>query len=88
MWASAKAWLLERACQIVPVDRLKQQSRLFATALVVTFIIAVTGLVAVIFAYVDIHVWSKQTEFILVPQSQLVKIDGEYYIPIKVVGRH
>jgi hypothetical protein len=45
---------------------------------------ALAAIIAVIFAYVDIHVWSREGHVILIPKEKIVTINGSHYIPIKV----
>lgn len=68
------------------MDKLRSKSQLFAVALVVSLVLSSISLIMVIFAYIDIHVWSKQGEVVLVPQEQLVNINGNIYIPIKIIS--
>jgi hypothetical protein len=86
LWAGAKNWLSAKACQAFSVESWRQKSRYFAIILAVTFFMALVGIIAVIFAYIDIHVWSKQGELIMVPQSKMVEINGNLYIPIKLIS--
>jgi uncharacterized membrane protein len=80
-----KNWIANKFHTMFSYDQWKKKSNLFATILGITFLMALTALVAVVFAYVDIHVWSRQGQVILVSQDKLVDINGHLYIPIKLL---
>ena len=75
------------ACyDLFSMDKWAKKSRHFAYILCITFVMALSAIIAVIFAYIDIHVWSKNNKehVYFVSQDHLVNIDGEMYIPVKV----
>jgi len=67
------------------MDQWKQKSQTFAVVIGISFILSCIAIIAVIFAYIDIHVWSKEGHVLLVPQNRLVTIQDQIYIPIKIV---
>jgi len=85
MFARTKNWVVNKCWDWFSLDKWKQKSQAFAVVLGITFMLSVVALVAVIFAYIDIHVWSREGHVILVPKERVVTINGHLYIPIKII---
>lgn len=64
---------------------MQKKETVVKTSLYLTFLMALIGLIAIIFAFVDIHVWSKDTgRVILVPRDKIITINGQQYLPIRL----
>lgn len=85
MLASVKNWCIDKCWYAFGIDKFKKKSQTVVIVLGITFLLALAAVIAVIFAYIDIHVWSRKGHVILVPQERLVTINGNLYIPIKIV---
>jgi len=80
-----KEWFVQKFYTLFSVETLHRKSQLVVLVLKITLLIAVVSLIGVIFAYIDIHVWSKKGSVILVPKEKIIEINGLLYIPIKIV---
>ena len=86
MFAEIRSWVVNKCWSAFSIETWKKKSQLVVTLLKITFVISVISLIAVIFAYIDIHVWSKPSgSVVLVPKETLVEINGALYIPIKLM---
>jgi hypothetical protein len=65
----------------------KKKSNFFWVLLLFIFVFSIIGLIAVIFAYIDVHIWSKTdtSSIIFIPKENIVKINNNWYIPIKLI---
>lgn len=86
VWAETKQWFKGICYDLFNMDNWKRKSDLAIGMLILTFFMALIALIAIVLAYVDIHVWSKQGEVVLIPQQHVVEINGRHYIPIKLVN--
>lgn len=84
MWTDVKNWCVNKCWSAFGIDKFKKKSQMIVLVLGITFIMALAAVVAVIFAYIDIHVWSRDGHVILVPKNRIVTINGALYIPIKI----
>ena len=85
MLRQCKDWLVDRCWHAFSIDEWKKKSQSWFLMFKITFVIAVLALVGVLLAFVDIHYWQKHQPTILVPHEQIVEINGQLYIPIKIV---
>lgn len=95
MLSRAKTWVVNTCWDLFSMEKIMQKSQTFAWVLGLTFFMSLIALIAVIFAYIDLHVWYPQAMMdkagpsqgpvIMVPREKLVYINGRTYIPIKLV---
>jgi hypothetical protein len=85
MISRAKNWVVNTCWDWFSMEKLQQKSRLFAVVLGITLLLSIIAIIGLIFAYIDIHVWSREGHVILVPEERIVQINGRHYIPIKIV---
>jgi hypothetical protein len=68
---------------------IQKKSKLIISLLFITFFLAVSAIIAVIFAFIDIHFWSNcnskspSTQF--VPFDKIVVMNGQQYVPIQIL---
>ncbi len=86
MLSDLRGWVVQKCWSWFHIDFWQQKSRLLILVVKVTFVMALVTLIGLIFAYIDIHVWSKQGSVILVPHEKIVEINGAQYIPIKILN--
>ena len=58
MISRVKNWVSNKFYGMFSMEQWKKKSKLFATILGITFIMALIAIIAVIFAYIDIHIWA------------------------------
>lgn len=88
MWRECKDWVVDKCWSAFSLDEWKKKSQSWFLMFKITFMIAVLALIGVIVAFFDIHYWQqwRTSEAVMVSRKQLVEINGELYIPIKLVG--
>ena len=86
MWDQCKSWVVDRCWSAFSLDSWKKKSQLVLLVVKITFIMALIALIAVFFAFIDIHYWSKPSgAVILIPKDKIIEIQGRTYIPIKLL---
>jgi len=85
VWSGVKEWLIQSCWSAFSLEYWKHKSQAAMKYLTITFILSCIAIIGVIFAYIDIHVWSKKGSVVLVPANALVEIQGQTYIPIKML---
>lgn len=86
MLSSVKTWVTDKCWNMFSMDTWKQKSQIIVIVLTITFLLTIICLIAVAFTYSDFHGWKNNSDFIVVPKNKFVEIDGDLFIPIKIIN--
>jgi hypothetical protein len=78
-------YLQSNLSRLFSLEKWKTRSKYACYALALTFLMALTALIVIGFAYNDINKY-KYGEMVLVNKNHLVKINDQMYIPLKIIS--
>ena len=86
MWTDVKTWLVNHCWNVFSMEKWKKRSQTFAVLVGVAFVISILALLVALWTNINMNQhWSDTGSVVLVPKDRLVHINGDTYIPIRML---
>ena len=86
MWSQAKEWVVDHCWNIFSLDKWKKRSQTLALLVGVAFFLSVLALLVAVWTHLSWREWSTSGAVVLVPHERVVQINGQHYIPIRMLA--
>jgi uncharacterized membrane protein YcjF (UPF0283 family) len=85
VWQNAKTWFIDHCWSLFSMEKWKTRSQTFAVLIGVACILSFVSLVVSCWTQLSMHELTTSHAVVIVPQARVVTINGEQYIPIRMI---
>lgn len=85
VWAEAKTWLVDHCWHLFALEKWKRRSQTFTVLLALACVMSLVALLVTLWSRANVHSWIHEGAVTLVPMTRVVQINGQAYIPIRML---